>query len=91
MAARAQVCATSQVTKTLCHNTAHCANTSIIARKNNIQMGIASNKTFEIKAIKQKQNITTVFDDERELDIAVKDLNIMFSWPSLPQHIKARE
>ncbi len=42
------------------------AGTPIIARKNNIKMGIANNETFEVKAIKQKQNVITVCDDERE-------------------------
>ena len=54
------------------------AGTPIIARKNNIKIGIANNETFEVKAIKKKQNVITIFDDEREMDIAVKDFNTMF-------------
>jgi ATP-dependent exoDNAse (exonuclease V) alpha subunit len=54
------------------------AGTPIIARKHNIPMGIANNETFEVKTIKKKQNVITVRDDEREIDIAVKDFKFMF-------------
>jgi hypothetical protein len=51
--------------------------TPIIARKkNNINMGISNKTAFEVKAIQQKQNTITVYDDARGLDIAVKDLHI---------------
>ncbi len=39
------------------------AGTPIIARKNNIKMGIAKNETFEVKAVKQKCNMMTAVDD----------------------------
>ena len=54
------------------------AGTPIIARKNNIKIGIANNETFEVKAIKTTQNVITIADDEREMDINVKDFNLMF-------------
>ncbi len=53
------------------------AGTPITARKHNIQMGIANNETFVVKAIKHNQHVITVCDDKREIDIAVTYFRFM--------------
>jgi 5-methylcytosine-specific restriction protein A len=53
--------------------------TPIIARKNCVQMEIANNETFDIKAIKHKIKIVTISDGSRELDIKFDDFKKLFN------------
>jgi len=53
--------------------------TPIIARKNCVEMEIANNETFDVKAIKHKIKIVTISDGSRELDIKFDDFKKLFN------------